>query len=137
MSQIGSNEKITTQQAAVFVANYILGVGILTLPRAAAEKVKTPDIWLTVILGGLIAMVAGIIVAKLSQQYPGKTFYEYSQLIVGKWLGIVLNASIIIYFIATSGNMVRAMSEVMNLYLLEGTPRWVVIMSFLWVGCTS
>ncbi|MCY9581766.1 GerAB/ArcD/ProY family transporter [Paenibacillus alvei] len=134
MSQIGSNEKITTQQAAVFVANYILGVGILTLPRAAAEKVKTPDIWLTVILGGLIAMVAGIIVAKLSQQYPGKTIYEYSQHIVGKWLGIVLNASIIIYFIVTSGNMVRAMSEVMNLYLLEGTPRWVVIMSFLWVG---
>ncbi|GAV14971.1 spore germination protein [Paenibacillus sp. NAIST15-1] len=135
MSQpIGSSEKITTQQAAVFVANYILGVGILTLPRAAAEKVKTPDIWLSVILGGLVAMIAGIIVAKLSQQFPGKTFYEYSQLIVGKWLGIVLNVSIIIYFIATSGNMVRAMSEVMNLYLLEGTPRWVVIISFLWVG---
>lgn len=134
MSQIGSIKNITTQQAAVIVGNYILGVGILTLPRSAAEKVKTPDIWLTVIIGGLIAMVAGIIVVKLNQQYPGKTFYEYSQLIVGKWLGAVLNAVIIIYFIASSGHMVRAMAEVMNQYLLEGTPRWAVIMAFLWVG---
>ncbi|GAA3330987.1 hypothetical protein GCM10020331_085710 [Ectobacillus funiculus] len=66
------SDRITTPQAIIIVINYILGTGILTLPRAATEKVKTTDVWLTVILGGLIAMLAGWIIVKLSQQFPEK-----------------------------------------------------------------
>lgn len=64
---MNSKDKIPTSQAAVILINYILAIGILTLPRTAAEKVQTPDVWITVILGGLIAIVAGIIIVKLSQ----------------------------------------------------------------------
>lgn len=134
MVKTSPQESITTGQAAMIVANFILGVGILTLPRAAAEQVKTPDIWLSVIIGGLIAIVAGIIIVKLSQQFPGKTFYEYSQEIIGKWLGCTLNLFVIAYFILMSSVMLRAMAEVNILFLLEGTPRWALIMVFMWVG---
>ncbi len=51
-------DRITTSQAVVIIVNYILGTGILTLPRASVEKVKTPDVWLSVILGGILAMVS-------------------------------------------------------------------------------
>lgn len=37
-------DRITTSQAVVIIVNYILGTGILTLPRASVEKVKTPDV---------------------------------------------------------------------------------------------
>ncbi|PEX05178.1 spore gernimation protein, partial [Priestia megaterium] len=84
---INSNDRITTPQATVVVINFILGTGILTLPRTVAEQVKTPDVWLSVILGGIIAMIAGVIMVKLSQHFPEKTFYQYSQEIVGKWMG--------------------------------------------------
>ena len=63
-------DRITTAQAVVIIVNYILGTGILTLPRASVEKVKTPDVWLSVILGGILAMVSGVIMVKLSQQFP-------------------------------------------------------------------
>ena len=102
---MSEQESLTTHQAVVIVSNYILGVGILTLPRAAAEKVKTPDIWLSIIIGGLIAMLAGLIIVKLSQKFPGMTFYEYSQRIVGKWIGCILNLIVIGYFIAMSSVM--------------------------------
>ena len=46
-----SKDKIPTSQAAVILINYILAIGILTLPRTVAEKVHTPDVWITVILG--------------------------------------------------------------------------------------
>ncbi len=65
-------DRITTSQAVVIIVNYILGTGILTLPRASVEKVKTPDVWLSVILGGILAMVSGVIMVKLSQQFPEK-----------------------------------------------------------------
>ncbi|MCI0768606.1 GerAB/ArcD/ProY family transporter, partial [Bacillus sp. TL12] len=96
-------DRIKTSQAVVIVVNFILGTGILTLPRASVEKVKTPDVWISVILGGIIAMVTGVIMVKLSQQFPGKTFYQYSQEIVGKWIGRLFSLLVVCYFLATSG----------------------------------
>lgn len=132
MVMISPKNRITTPQAAVVVTNFILGTGILTLPRTSAEKVKTPDIWLTVILGGLIAMVAGVIIVKLSQQFPEKTFYQYSQDIVGKWAGGLLNILLVCYFLVLSGFHVRSLLEVTSFFLLESTPSWAIIMPFMW-----
>ena len=132
--KLGREEGVTLQQATVFVGNFILGVGILTLPRTTAEKVQTPDVWIAVILGGLVAMLAGVILVKLGEHYPGQTFYEYSESIVGKWLCQLLNLAVVLYFIAASGHIVRSLAEVTVLFLLEGTPRWAIILSFMWVG---
>ncbi|QTL52668.1 spore germination protein [Priestia aryabhattai] len=131
---LSPKDKITTPQTVVIVINFILGTGILTLPRASVEKVHTPDVWLTVILGGLIAMMAGLIIVKLSLQYPEKTFYQYSQEIVGKWVGSLLSLLIVGYFLATSGFQIRSLTEVTKYLLLEGTPTWAIIMPFMWVG---
>lgn len=127
-------DRITTAQAAVVVINYTLGTGILTVPRASAEKVKTPDIWLTVILGGLIAMMVGVIIVKLGQQFPRKTFYQYSQEIVGKWVGGLLSLLLVGYFVMMCGFHARALAEVTSFFLLEGTPSWAIVMPFMWVS---
>lgn len=127
-------DQITTPQAVVVVTNFILGTGILTLPRTSVEKVKTPDIWITVILGGLMAMIAGVIIVKLSQQFPKKTFYQYSQEIVGKWAGGLFSLLIVCYFLTTSAFQIRSMAEVIQFFLLEDTPIWAIIMPFMWVG---
>ncbi|WP_139488822.1 spore germination protein [Brevibacillus dissolubilis] len=127
-------ERITTPQAAVIVINYILGVTFLTLPRVTVEAVKTPDVWITVILGGLITMIAGVIMVKLSQRYPEKTFYQYSQEIAGKWVGGLLSLFTIIYFFSSSAYDARMLVEVTSYFLLEGTPSWALLMPFMWVG---
>lgn len=128
------NDRISTPQAVVIVVNYILGVGILTLPRISIDKVKTPDVWITVILSGIVAILVGIIIVKLSQRYPDKTFYQYNQDIVGKWLGGLLSLLVIGYFITVSAFEVRALVEVTSFFLLEGTPTWAIIMPFIWIG---
>ncbi|MFD0771798.1 spore germination protein [Bacillus sp. CGMCC 1.60114] len=129
-----SKDRITTPQAVVIVTNFILGTGILTLPRASVEKVKTPDVWISVILGGIIAMIVGVIIVKLSQRFPEKTFYQYSQEIAGKWIGCLLSLIVVCYFLSTSGFQIRSMAEVTSLFLLEGTPSWAIIMPFMWIG---
>ncbi|USL45584.1 spore germination protein [Priestia megaterium] len=131
---LSPKDQITTPQAAVIVINFILGTGILTLPRTSVEKVHTPDVWLTVILGGLIATMAGVVMVKLSQQFPQRTFYQYSQEIAGKWVGGLLSLLIIGYFLTTSGFQIRSLTEVTQYLLLEGTPTWAIIMPFMWVG---
>ncbi|ASB88963.1 Spore germination protein YndE [Bacillus sonorensis] len=51
---ISSQDKITTPQAIVVFVSYIMAAGILSLPRTAAAEAGTPDVWLSVIIGGLI-----------------------------------------------------------------------------------
>ncbi|MGG1400717.1 spore germination protein [Bacillus salipaludis] len=131
---LNPKDQITTSQAAVIIINAILGTGILTLPRASVDKVGTPDVWITVLLGGLLAIFAGIIIAKLGQRFPQKTFYLYSQDIVGKWVGGFLGLLVIGYFLATSGFQIRSLTEVTKFLLLEGTPSWAIILPFMLVG---
>ncbi|MED3790469.1 spore germination protein [Peribacillus frigoritolerans] len=131
---LNPKDQITTPQTAVIIINFILGTGLLTLPRSSTEMVHTPDVWISVILGGVIAIIAGVIMVKLSQQFPEKTVYQYLNEIAGKWVGSFLSLVIICYFLMTSGFQLRSMAEVVRYLLLEGTPTWAIIMIFMWVG---
>jgi spore germination protein len=131
---IRPNDRITTPQAAVILANILLGVGILTLPRFLADAMKTPDGWITVIVGGILAFGLGLIMVKLSQRFPGKTFFEYSQIITGKWMGKALNLVLIVYFALFAGFEIRDMSEIINYLFLEKTPKEFIIFVFMCVA---
>ncbi|MBA4494294.1 GerAB/ArcD/ProY family transporter [Paenactinomyces guangxiensis] len=127
-------DRITTIQAAVAVTSFILGFGILTLPRGVTEKTGTPDGWISVLLGGVIAMVVGIMIAKLCRRFPGKTFYQFSREITGKWLGGLFNLIMVIYFTLVAGLEARGMSEVTKLFLLPQTAGEATILTFMFVG---
>ena len=49
---IRSADKTTTSQAIDVLVIYIMAAGILTLPRTAVEEAGTPDVWISVLLGG-------------------------------------------------------------------------------------
>ncbi|MFC7442515.1 GerAB/ArcD/ProY family transporter [Laceyella putida] len=127
-------DRINTIQAAVAITSFILGLGILSLPRGVTEKAGTADGWISTLLGGGIAMIIGIMIAKLCQRFPGKTFYQFSQEITGKWLGGLFNLIMVIYFTLIAGLEARGMSEVTKLFLLPRTPREVTILTFMFVG---
>ncbi|MDO7908062.1 GerAB/ArcD/ProY family transporter [Paenibacillus sp. JX-17] len=129
-----SKEQISTAQTAAIVINYMLGAGILTLPRTTTEAVGTPDVWISILLSGMLILVAGIIVVVLCRRYPGKTVFEYAPAILGPFLGNGLSFIFILYFLMISAFEIRIMAEVTGLYLLEGTPTWAIVMVFVWIG---
>lgn len=129
-----TDDKITATQAAVFLNNTVLGAGILTLPRGVSETVKTPDAWLSVLLGGIIVMTVIVLMVKISQQFPGKTIFQYAGKIVGRVPGAFLCLLLIIYFLILAGFEIRSLAEVTLFFLLEGTPIWAIILPFIWVG---
>ncbi|MGG1553711.1 GerAB/ArcD/ProY family transporter [Paenibacillus ferrarius] len=129
-----STERIDTPLAAILISNIILGSGILTLPRVAAASTHTPDAWLAVIGGGLLTIAAGTGMALLCRRYPDRTIYEFIPHILGRAGGFVYSLAIICYFLSSASFQVRSMAEVSGYFLLEGTPSWVVISIFIWVG---
>lgn len=128
------DEKISTPQLAVSIASVIVAVGIVTLPRTAVEEVGTPDVWITFLLSGLIALGLVYICGKLMQRYPGKTFYEFNELIVGKFIGRLLSLFFSAYWIVLVAYEVRMNAEVIRFLLLEQTPIEVTIGCFMLVA---
>ncbi|CAM3868775.1 GerAB/ArcD/ProY family transporter [Mesobacillus zeae] len=131
---MNNRNKITTVQATIFTSSYILASGILTLPRTVVAVVKTPDAWLSVLIGGCIAIVLGVIMVKLSQCYPGKTIYQYVNILIGNWAGKTYGILLVIYFVVLSAYEVRTLSDVTSYMILEGTPAWAISMPFIWIG---
>ncbi|MEH7301599.1 GerAB/ArcD/ProY family transporter [Neobacillus drentensis] len=127
-------DRITSHQAVMFITNFILGAGILTLPRTTTEKIKTPDSWIAVIVSGLIIILVAVIILKLCQRYPTETFFQFNQRLLGKWIGSMLSLTVVCYYIALSAYEVRTMAETTRLFLLQGTPPWAIMMPFLWIG---
>ncbi|UUZ96733.1 spore germination protein [Paenibacillus sp. P25] len=80
-------ETLSTVQAAMIVLNTIIGAGVTTLPREAGKAAGTPDAWISVILGGLTALFFGYVGARLSQRFPGRTFYQYAEQLWGRRWG--------------------------------------------------
>lgn len=131
---IRSDDKITTTQTSIFITDSVLGAGILTLPRSVIESAQTPDVWLSVILGGIIVILVTMVMVKLSQQFPNKTVFQYAKRIVGTVPGGMVSLCLIIYFIIIAGFEVRVFAEVTIYFLLEGTPIWAIVIPFIWVG---
>ncbi|MCW3794408.1 spore germination protein [Paenibacillus sp. LS1] len=130
----GSQQKITTTQAVVIIVNYMLGAGILTLPRTTSKAVGTPDVWISIILSGLIITGVGIILVTLCRRFPGKTVFQFTREITGSWIAYILGGAMIMYFMVIAAFEIRVMADVTGMYLLERTPTWAIVMVFMWIG---
>ncbi|MTI66422.1 MAG: spore gernimation protein [Firmicutes bacterium] len=127
-------DKITTTQASIAIASTLVGMGIITIPRTVGVVVNTPDVWISVLLGGLISFLFGYIVVTLSKKFPDKTFFQYSYDITGRYLGFIFNIIVIVYFILFSSFEVRILGEITKSYLLDKTPIELIMIFFLSVG---
>jgi len=130
-----SDDKISTTETSVFVTNSVLGAGILTMPRVVAAAAESPDLWLSVLIGGVVVILMAIVMAKLSQKFPGKTIFQYSRKIIGRPPAFVMCILLIVYFIMIAGFEVRVLAEVTMFFLLEGTPIWAILIPFIWLSC--
>ncbi|OBZ10469.1 spore gernimation protein [Bacillus sp. FJAT-27264] len=129
-----TRDRITTTELIIIVVNYVLAAGVFTLPRTTVERAGTPDVWISVILGGLLSMITGLIIARLSQRFPGQTIYQYSGKIIGRPLAILLGVVLIGYFVCIGSYEMRNVQEVTVFILLEGTPGWAIAGIFMWVA---
>lgn len=125
-----NNDIISSNQLAAILSVTIVGVGILSLPRTAVEAVG-PDALIIVILGSIIALIHGLLIAYLVGKHPKDTLVEFSSSLLGKVLGGFVSLGFVVYLIIFSAVEVRVFGEVTKQYLLFQTPIEVLGISFL------
>ncbi|MCF6094469.1 spore germination protein [Microaerobacter geothermalis] len=123
-------DRISGSQLALIVLGVIVGVGILNLPRTVTETAKT-DGWIAVIIGGMISILAVLLISLLTTRFPGKSMVEFVNLLLGKWIGSILILGYVLYFFVFAGVVARQFVEVVKLFLLPKTPIEVLIIAML------
>ena len=112
------------------VISTILGTGIITLPRTIGD-IAGRDGWLSVLLGALLVSIAATLIWLLCRRFPTKTLPEYSILILGKPLGILVSLFYVVYTISLGGIALRIFAELGKTWSMIWTPMPVFLLAVL------
>lgn len=119
-------KKISINQLICLVILNQVGVSILSIPHTES-LIAGYDSWMSIILGGLIAQFAILIVYLLGKTYPDRSFQHYIPSIIGKPLGTIINLLFAVYSAQSCLMIIVTYTDVLNRWLLFETPWFVLI----------
>ncbi|KXG73894.1 GerAB/ArcD/ProY family transporter [Thermotalea metallivorans] len=123
------DQKLNNRQIAFTLFGAIVGYGVVGLPKDIASIVGTEG-WFFLLIAIVIAIIVACVLTYLGYIYENKTFYEYSQLLVGKSVTSVFMILYIVYFFLLFAMVVRISSEIIRLTMLIRTPVWAISLLF-------
>jgi spore germination protein KB len=85
------------------------------------------DVWLSAIISVIMGLMGCYVILTLALRYPAQTLIQYSQQIVGTWLGKILGLIYICFFIMSAAVAVRDFSELILNYTIDQVPLSVFI----------
>lgn len=131
---IKNNDMVSRYQLMVLIIMTVISVGVFSLAADVTERAGT-DGWMVILLGGIINTAAVFIMVKLNSKFPGKTFVEYSRLIIGNFLGKLVTLVFVAYLLFAIAYETRSFTEVVKMFLLFRTPTEIIMLSLILV-CT-
>jgi spore germination protein KB len=129
-------EKITKNQFAILVMMFTVGSSILILPSGLAAEAKQ-DAWIAALLAIAVGVALVVLYTALGNRYSTMTLPEYSEIILGKWLGKIVSILYFAFFFLLSALVLRNIGDFLNTYELPHTPFAVTHIVFLLVVIMS
>lgn len=129
---ITKESSISNTQLVFMIIQSQIGVGILSLPHDVSLISKN-DGWISTLIAGLIVQVIILVLWGLCRRFPSLTLYEIIPHLLGKRLGKVIILCYIIYFIITGSLVLSRYSQIIDIWILQRTPNWILILLMLGV----
>lgn len=118
--------KITPLQALMLGISSITVTGHLLFLSVIMNH-SGRDSWIALLLAAGPSVVIGYFVAALAVRYPGQSLVQYSQTILGKWLGKLIALLFIIYFFHDATLSIRGFGEFFTTAVTPRTPIMVYL----------
>ena len=128
-----NDEFIQDKDIMFAVATNIISITILFLPRYITEHTVSSDGWLTILFGGLIAIILGWTLAKIASSFPNESFLSFASYLVSKPIAILLCFIFILQYIVISSFQMREIATLSHEYFFDRTPLEVVCLAFILV----
>lgn len=118
--------RISPLQMAVLLHPTIAATAALSVPSITMSTAGI-DMWMTPILAAIAGCMTVYVMYLLHARYPGLTFIQYTENILGKYAGKVLSAFFLVSFLFTNGLVLREYGEFVIGSFLQETPMAAVI----------
>lgn len=122
--------KIGVRQFTVLVMIFTIGSSILVAPAGLASVAKQ-DAWIAAILGVGMSMFFVWLYNTLGKQFPNRTLAEYSEQILGKWVGKTISLLFVSYFFILAALLLREIGDFMTTQIMPETPIQSIHIIFL------
>ncbi|MFZ5986699.1 MAG: GerAB/ArcD/ProY family transporter [Bacillota bacterium] len=119
------NSKLHPVQVLTITASTTLGVSILTVQQNLTSIAKQ-DAWISMILGGIIGLFAGLLIYYLSKKHSKLDLPEMTLSLAGSIIGRILLLPLAIYVPLDAGITIRVFAQALKLFLLDRTPVSVI-----------
>lgn len=130
------NEKISAGQMGLLMFFAISASAVTVIPGITGKYAQN-DLWLSPIWASIIGYVTVYIAYRLHQLYPKQSIIQYSQTILGSFLGKVVSLFFIFFYLHLTGLIVRGYAEFVVGNFLTRTPISVVMISMVLVAALA
>lgn len=122
--------KINPRQFTIVVTLFMVGSAILIFPSILASSAKQ-DSW----IAAIAAVCAGLLIlplyASLGKRFPGLGLGEYSQIILGRWLGKAAFLLFLTYPLLSLILTLRNIGDFMTTQIIRETPMHAINIFFI------
>ncbi|XEC95558.1 GerAB/ArcD/ProY family transporter [Paenibacillus tarimensis] len=115
------NGKIGVRQFMILVILFSVGTSILLAPSLLASEAKQ-DAWIAGILGVGVGLLSVWLYNTLGNLFPNKTLVEYSEEILGKWIGKAISLVFFIFIFTLTALVLRNLGDFMTTQIMPETP---------------
>lgn len=128
-----ANEQISEREIMIAIPSIVIGVGILTLPKDLAAVTIAADGWVSIAVGGIIAIMITWAIAKFTANFPHQPFISFASTIATKPVAIFMTLLFAISALCITSYQVRKIADISKEYLFTRTPVEVIALAFLLV----
>ncbi len=122
------NVKITKVQALMLGVSSVTVTGHLLFTSVIIYYGKR-DSWISLLIAIIPAIIIGFTLSALAQRFKGRTLVEYTQLILGKWLGKLFVIIFLVYFFHEETLSIRGFGEFYTSAITPRTPIMVYMVA--------
>ncbi|MEK3885097.1 endospore germination permease [Paenibacillus sp. PL2-23] len=126
----GQSQQISNKQYIFYLYKTQIGIGVLMLPNTLTLEAGNSG-WISILLGWLLATLAGLFIVQVMKLYPGKPFAEVLQLVMGKWLGRAVMAGWIVFAAFAVGHILFTQVIILQVWILRNMNQLLLIVALL------
>lgn len=128
------NEKSITQRQLFFmIFQSQIGIGLLSLP-VSVHKYTQSDGWISVLIAGFSIQVVIVLLWILLWGFKGKTIYEITVIVFGKFLGKIINFFYMLFFLLVMSLLSLLFADLLKKWILNYTPFSILILLLILTG---
>jgi len=112
---------ISPRQAMELMVTTIIATIILFVPNFTARE-ALQDAWISVVIATLAGIMLAFLVTTLGMRFPNQTMIQYSQDLLGKFLGKGIGLLYIWFYLHINAIIIREFGEFMKTAFMPDTP---------------